>query len=143
MKLASLVARVTAVALITVGAAGCSSKSDKTDKQVAANPPAAPAPAPTPAAPPPPAAAPAPAAPVETGPVPADFPPECVEYAGLIDKLKTCDKIGAARDGLMQGYTGLRAGWAAVPAEQRAGVAVQCKTQADSLRAAAAATCGW
>jgi hypothetical protein len=75
--------------------------------------------------------------------VPADFPTECVAYAALIDKLKACDKLGSARDGLMQGYNGLRASWSAVPADQRASIAGQCKTQADSLRSAAAATCGW
>jgi hypothetical protein len=30
-----------------------------------------------------------------------------------------------------------------VPAERRPEIATQCKTQADSLRNAAAATCGW
>jgi len=144
MKLASLVAAVAAVSFVTACVAGCSTKSDKPDTQAAAPPPptAAAPPAQAPAAPagdPPPP----PAAPADNAAVPADFPPECVVYAALIDKLKACDKLGAARDGLMQGYTGLRAGWAAVPADQRAGVAIQCKTQADSLRNAAAATCGW
>lgn len=99
---------------------------------VAAPTPSAPS-APTPAPPPPP---------VETG-VPADFPPGCVAYAALIEQLKACDKAGDARDGLARGYNELRAAWAMVPPDQRVAVDVQCKTQADSLRNAAAATCGW
>ena len=142
MKFASLVAAVAAVSLVAGGAAGCSNK-DKPDQVAATPPPTAAAPPARSPAPAVAAPAPAPAAPADNAPVPADFPPECVVYAALIDKLKACDKIGAAREGLMQGYSGLRAGWAAVPADQRAGVAIQCKTQADSLRNAAAATCGW
>jgi hypothetical protein len=75
--------------------------------------------------------------------MPADFPPECRDYAALIDKLKACDKLGGARDGLMVGYNGLRSAWRTIPSDQRAGIAGQCKTQADSLRNAAAATCEW
>ena len=117
--------------------------------------------------PPTPAAAPAPgsAAPVETAPArparpaaaaaavavdksavasaPSDFPAECRAYADLIDKLKDCDKLGGARAGLSQGYDNVRSAWAVVPAERHGEIATQCKTQADSLRNAAAATCGW
>jgi len=74
---------------------------------------------------------------------PFDFPSECRTYAELIDKLRDCDKLGGARDGLAQGYDSVRSAWSMIPAERRGEVASQCKTQADSLRNAAAATCGW
>jgi drug/metabolite transporter (DMT)-like permease len=51
--------------------------------------------------------------------------------------------IGAARGELSRGYRELRDAWPAIPADQRAAVDAQCKAQADSLRNAAAATCGW
>jgi hypothetical protein len=103
------------------------------------------APTETPATEPPAAstpAAPRAAAAAEPG-APADFPPECVAYAALIEKLKACDKVGEGREGLTRGYEELRSTWAMVGVDQRAAFDVQCKTQADSLRDAAAATCGW
>jgi len=138
MKLASFAV----IAAVALGTAGCSSKQpDKAPEPRKDPAPAAVEPTPAPAA-----AAPAPAprpTAVATDTVPADFPPECRDYAALIDKLKTCAKIGGARDGLMVGYNGLRSSWASIPADQRSGIAGQCKTQADSLRNAAAATCQW
>ena len=135
MKLASLCA---AVCLATLG---CSSKPDKQPEPQAQPAPVAVAPA---AAPAPVAAARVAAAePPPSDTVPADFPPECRDYAALIDKLKACDKLGGARDGLMVGYNGLRSAWRTIPSDQRAGIAGQCKTQADSLRNATAATCEW
>ena len=139
MKLASFAV----IAAVLSGPAGCSSKPPDNQPEARKDPPAA---AVAPVPPPPTAALPAPPptpAPAANGAIPADFPPACRDYAALIDKLKACDKLGGARDGLMVGYNGLRSSWASVPADQRAGVAVQCKTQADSLRNAAAATCGW
>lgn len=140
MKLASLI-----VSLV-VALASCSDKQPAAPPAPAATPVAQPAPTP-----PPPAAIPAPAAPppaapppeASDAPLPADFPAPCVTYAALIDKLKACDKLGAARDGLMVGYTSLRSAWSAVPADQRPAFGAQCQTQADSLRNAVAATCAW
>lgn len=135
MKLAS----VLAVLAITA----CSSKQPESKPEPAATPPPPSEPARTaPAAP----AAAVPAAPPSgeaASGIPAGFPPECVAYAELIEKLKTCDKLGAARDGLMLGYQGLRSTWSSVPDDQRASFAAQCQTQKDSLHNAAAATCGW
>jgi hypothetical protein len=137
MKLAPRFVAFALVALLGCSKAPSEARPDPT-------PASAPAPtaAPAPIAAPPPAAAPPVAAPVETG-VPANFPPACVAYAALIEKLKACDKVGAARDGLARGYHELRAAWAMVPPDQRAAVDAQCKTQADSLRNAAAAACSW
>jgi len=138
MKLASFAV----IATVLFGPAGCSSKPPDSPPEARKDPaPAAvaPTPAPTPVAPAPTP----PAEPAANGTVPADFPPECRDYAALIDKLKACSKLGGARDGLMVGYNGLRSSWATVPADQRSGIAGQCKTQADSLRNAAAATCEW
>lgn len=97
-----------------------------------------------PAPPPPVVAAPTPAPVVvaETG-VPADFPPSCVAYAALIEKLQGCDKVGPVRDSLARGYHELRAAWPSVQPAQRPAIDAQCKTQADSLRDATAATCAW
>jgi hypothetical protein len=141
MKLASIVAWgvTSAAAAIAIAAASCSDKQPDTPLKIAATQPApvpvpVPAPAPAPPAPPP-----------ETSSttLPAEFPSECVSYAALIDKLKACDKLGGARDGLMAGYNGLRSAWSTIPADQRGGIAGQCRTQEESLRNAAAATCGW
>ena len=141
MKLAPLVASV--VASVTMASAGCSdNQPDKLpDKHI--NTAAVRQETHAPVAPPPPAP-PAPLTPVpepSTTTLPADFPAECVAYAALIDKLKACDKLGGARDGLMAGYGSLRSGWSSIPADRRAGIAEQCRTQADSLRNAVAATC--
>ncbi len=128
----------------TFVAAGCSSKKPEERKE-AVTPAAEPAPAEPVKPAEAPAAAPAPpqAADPTPGTLPPGFPPECVAYAALIDKLKTCDKIGGAREGLTRAYDSLRTAWIDVPADRAASVAAQCKTQADSLRNAAAATCGW
>jgi hypothetical protein len=136
MKLASLCAALAAVCLATTG---CSSKPDKQPEPQPQPAPVAVAPAPAPVA----VAPVAPPQPPQPDTVPADFPPECRDYAALIDKLKLCDKLGGARDGLMVGYNGLRSAWRTIPTDQRAGIAGQCKIQADSLRNAAAATCAW
>ena len=137
MQLAS---RSLVVALVVL--LGCAKKSSEArpDPAVASDP--APITEPAPSAPTV-AAAPTPApVVVETG-VPASFPPACVAYAALIDRLQACDKAGAARDGLSRGYHELRAAWPTVQPDQRAAIELQCKAQADSLRDAAAATCGW
>ena len=149
MKLASLVAAIVSsitpiAAALAIATAGCSdSAPDKQpDKQinraaVRQEPPVVAA-APAPVAPPTPP-------PVETSntTLPANFPSECVSYAAMMDKLKACDKLGGARDGLMAGYQSLRSAWSQVPAEQRGAIGSQCRIQADSLRNAVAATCGW
>ena len=77
-----------------------------------------------------------------TGTIPNDFPKECVGYAALIDKLKACDQLGGARASLLNAYESLRSAWATVPADRRDEFARQCGTQAESVRNAAAATCG-
>jgi hypothetical protein len=136
MKIATLLA----LALVT--GAACSSKAPAERKEAVAAAPEEPRPiepAELAARTPTPAAAPSPAA----AGIPNDFPKECIDYAALIDKLKTCDQIGGARAALTQAYDNVRSAWSMVPADRRAEVAVQCKTQADSLRNAAAATCGW
>jgi len=131
-------------ALATLGTLGtaCSSKAPEERKDTVASAPdesrkaepARPAAAPRAAVP---AAHPA------TGATPADFPKECAGYAALIDRLKTCDQAGGARAGLIQAYESLRSSWMTVPADRRDEVARQCNTQAESLRNAVAATCGW
>ena len=137
MKLAPLVVVLVALGLV----AGCSSKRREPQPEAETAPVTS---VPTPAAAPAPApVARAPAAAPADRTVPADFPAECAAYAALIDKLKQCDAIGAGRDGLVSAYSELRAAWPTVPAVQRASVAAQCKSQADSLRNAAAATCSW
>jgi len=143
MQLAPLVA---ALALAS-SAAGCSTKRSQEGKApvpgaaAEATVAAAPAPAPAPAPVPPPGAAPPPASFDDS--IPEGYPPECVAYASLIGRLASCDKIAGARDGLRAAYASIRAGWSATPADRRAEIATQCKTQADSLRNAAAAACGW
>lgn len=136
MKLALLAA----LAMVALDVPGCSSKSAE-DKPA---PAAAPAPEATrPAEPPSPVKPARPAAVGAVANAPPGFPRECVAYAELIDKLKDCDRLGGARDGLTQGYDNVRSAWSMVPAERRSEIAGQCKTQADSLRNAAAAACGW
>ena len=145
MKLASIVTwGVTSVAAaLAIATAGCSDRQpDKPPEMAATRPAPAPAPAPAPSAATQP---PRTSSPPETSSatLPADFPAACVSYAALIDRLKACDKLGGARDGLMVGYNGLRSAWSTIPTDQRDSFASQCKTQEDSLRNAAAATCGW
>lgn len=74
---------------------------------------------------------------------PIDFPADCVTYAGLIDRLGACDRARGARDELVSAYAALRAAWPTVPIPRRGAVAAQCRSQADGLRTAAAAACGW
>lgn len=132
MKVAWLVA--------VIALAGCSSKkrapapAPETPEptEVASAAPVAAQPAPRPASPLPQVALAA-----------SDFPVECKAYAELVDRLKSCDALGSARDGMTRAYNELRAGWPDVPPPQRATVAAQCKSQADSLRNAVAATCKW
>jgi hypothetical protein len=128
-----------AVLLIAVSAAlaaGCSGKPAADDR-------AKPAPAAGSAEPATPVEPAAPVVRAAPGTPPSDFPPECVAYADLIEKLQRCDRLGSARDGMTQAYADLRAGWPSVPVDRRAEVAAQCKTQSESLHSAAAATCGW
>lgn len=132
--------RFATLAALAALAAGCSSQ-PSADRPPPANAPAEQA-RPAPGV----DAAPAPtvdAAPRASDAVPPGFPPACVAYAELIDKLRACDRLGGARAGLAQTYLDLEDAWATVPADRRADVAAQCRTQADSLRNAAAATCGW
>lgn len=137
MQLAS---RFLALALVVVLGCGKKPSEARPDPEAASDP--APVAEPAPSVPVVAARAPAPAVVVDTG-VPANFPPACVAYAALIEKLQACDKVGAARDGLSRGYHELRAAWPQVQPDQRAAIDAQCKAQADSLRDAAAATCGW
>jgi hypothetical protein len=140
-----------AAATLALAATGCSGTSD--DRvQPAARPADDPRPAPVTSAERASAAEPARPAPVRPtsttagparDPLPADFPAECAAYAELIEKLKACDRLAGARAGLSQAYFDLRAAWPTVPAERRDDLARQCKVQGDSLRSAAAATCGW
>jgi len=141
MKLAPL---LSAFALLASGIASgaCSDKAPAQRKEAVAAAPEDPPPI-EPAQLVAPGAAPAAVQNQPAAGIPNDFPPECTTYAALIDKLKTCDQIGGARAALTQAYDNVRSAWSIVPAERRAEVAVQCKTQADSLRNAAAATCGW
>jgi hypothetical protein len=130
-----------AFAMFTAGASGCSSKPAEERKE----PAAAPAEPPTadPTRPTEPATAPQPAGVVPTsGTIPNDFPKDCVGYAALIDRLRTCDQLGGARASLLNAYESLRSAWATVPTERRDEFARQCATQAESVRNAAAATCG-
>jgi hypothetical protein len=132
--------------LIVVFGAACSGRSADDRAQ----PAAAPAEVTRPAAPAAPTAPTGSAGSTNAGAAAADVagvPRGCDDYAELIKKLASCDRLGAARDGLAQAYRDLVAAWSAVPADQRAQleaqIEAQCKTQADSLRNAAAATCGW
>jgi hypothetical protein len=136
-----LVALLAFAMFTTAGASGCSGKPAEERKEPA--PAAAEEPKAEPARPADPAAAPQPAgvAPT-TGTIPNDFPKECVGYAALIDKLKSCDQLGGARASLLNAYESLRSAWATVPADRRDEFARQCGTQAESVRNAAAATCG-
>src|SRR4029079_10047059 len=136
-----LVALLAFAMFSTAGASGCSSKPAEERKEPTTAPgePAAR----EAARPAEPAAAPQPAG-VEpaSGTIPNDFPKDCVGYAALIDKLKGCDKLGGARASLLTAYESLRSAWATVPTERRDEFARQCATQAESVRNAAAATCG-
>jgi uncharacterized membrane protein YdfJ with MMPL/SSD domain len=138
MKLVLPTTLLTALALIAL--AGCSKKSDN---KPAATAPAGDQPAAEGSAAPPAAAPAAPANPAPSADTSADLPSECTDYAALVDKLKTCDKLGAARAALTQAYENLRTAWGTTPPERRGEITAQCKTQAESLRNAAAATCGW
>ena len=136
-----LVALLAFAMFSTAGASGCSSKPAEDRKEPAAaatdEAKASPARSAEPAA----AAQPAGVAPT-TGTIPNDFPKECLGYAALIDKLKGCDQLGGARASLLDAYESLRSAWATVPADRRDEFARQCGTQAESVRNAAAATCG-
>lgn len=118
---------------------GCSSKPEPPPVPSSAEPAAA-APVALPPATPSPARPPAEAPVAASGP-PSDFPPECADYANLVDKVKACAKLGDARDALTAGYASLRETWLALPAARRAPLTEQCKVQAESLRNATAATC--
>jgi len=137
MQLAS---RSVAFALVVLF--GCAKQPAEARPEPAAASAPAPVTEPTPS-PPTVAAAPTPVPAVVDTSVPSNFPPACVAYAALVEKLQACDKAGAARDGLSRGYHELRAAWPMVQPDQRAALELQCKAQADSLRDAAAATCGW
>jgi hypothetical protein len=141
MKLGALLA-FALLFTVTAGAAGCSNKPSEERKEAEARPADEPRPAEL-ARPADPAAVPASAgvAPT-TGTIPNDFPKDCVGYAALIDKLKSCDALGGARASLLNAYEGLRTAWASVPADRRDEFARQCAAQAESVRNAAAATCG-
>jgi hypothetical protein len=142
MKLVVKTTLLTTLAVLPL-IAGCSKKSDNN------KPAAAPAASEqTPATPPAAAGSSAPTAPAAPATPPsadtsADLPSECTEYAALIDKLKTCDKLGAARAALTQAYENLHTAWGTTPPDRRGEITAQCKTQAESLRNAVAATCGW
>ena len=137
MRLVALLA----FAMFTAGASGCSSKPAEERKEPATEPAEQPRAEPARAAEP--AAVPQPAGVATTsGTIPNDFPKDCVGYATLIDKLKTCDQLGGARASLLNAYESLRSAWATVPTERRDEFARQCAAQAESVRNAAAATCG-
>ena len=136
-----LVALLAFAMFSTAGATGCSSKPADERKEPAPAAAEAPAAEPARSAEPAAAAQPAGVAPV-TGAIPNDFPKECVGYAALIDKLKGCDQLGGARASLLNAYESLRSAWATIPADRRDEFARQCGTQAESVRNAAAATCG-
>jgi hypothetical protein len=144
MKLASLVAAIV-ISITPLALAGCSDSQPDKQPDKLINHAAVRKEAPVVAAAPAPVAPPPTPAPVETSnaTLPADFPSECVSYAAMMDKLKACDKLGGARDGLMAGFQSLRSAWSQVPVEQRGAIGSQCRVQADSLRNAVAATCGW
>ena len=136
-----LVALLAFAMFSTAGASGCSSKPAEERKEPA--PAAAETPTAEPARSAEPAATPQPAGVAPTsGTIPNDFPKECVSYAALIDKLKSCDQLGGARASLLNAYESLRSAWATVPADRRDEFARQCGTQTESVRNAAAATCG-
>jgi hypothetical protein len=141
MKLVALLA-FALLFTATAGAGGCSNKASEERKEAETRPadevrtaevagPTEPATAPTPAGVSP-----------TTGTIPNDFPKDCVGYAALIDKLKGCDALGGARASLLNAYEGLRTAWSTVPADRRDEFARQCAAQAESVRNAAAATCG-
>lgn len=133
------------LAVLAALAGGCSSKPSQ-DRAAPATQPAEPAPAPRMR----PVGMPAPAVigPARIGDadagaaVPSELP-DCVVYAQLIDRLRICDRLGGARDDLTRAYLDLASAWANVPADRRDEVAAQCRTQADTLRSAAGAICGW
>jgi hypothetical protein len=73
-----------------------------------------------------------------------ELPAECAEYKAMIDKLATCDKMPKeSRDSLKQAFDAAAPTWANVTPETKATVAESCKKAADSLKSAAATTCGW
>jgi hypothetical protein len=138
----------------TLGVAGCKKKEEKTEAQTTTEPakPADPAAAkPTEGTPPadPSAAKPADpaAAPTEPAAAGGDLPAECNEYKGMIEKLASCDKLPQqSRDALKQGYETMAQGWTnvgAMPEESKTAMADACKKGTESVKAAAAAMCGW
>ena len=136
-----LVALAAFAMFFTAGASGCSNKPAEERKEPAtqtaeAPRPAEPAPAAAPSTPTPAGVAPT------SGTIPNDFPKDCIGYAALIERLKGCDQLGGARASLLNAYESLRSAWSTVPAERRDEFARQCATQAESVRNAAAATCG-
>jgi hypothetical protein len=137
-----LVALLAFAMFLTAGAAACSSKASEERKEAVTRPADEPRPA-EPARSTEPATTPTTAGVTPTsGTIPNDFPKDCVGYAALIDKLRGCDKLGGARASLLDAYESLRSAWSTVPADRREEFARQCATQAESVRNAAAATCG-
>jgi hypothetical protein len=108
----------------------------------AAAPAATPAPAPTPAPPPkPPAPEAAPPAPSAGGALPA----ECNEYRETIQRLAKCGDAlpQSTRDNLQGHFEQQWAGWEKLPEPEKRALAAICKSSSDSVKAAAAAGCGW
>jgi hypothetical protein len=138
MKLVALLAFAMS---LSAGPAGCSNKAADERKEAVTRPADEARPA-GPARPTEPATTAAAGVAPTTGTIPNDFPKECVGYAALIDKLRTCDQLGGARASLLNAYEGLRSAWSTVPSDRREEFARQCATQAESVRNAAAAACG-
>ncbi|HEU0034344.1 MAG TPA: hypothetical protein VFQ53_27165 [Kofleriaceae bacterium] len=130
---------------LAFGLAACPKKQDEPKRDEATKPTTE---ATTPdktATPPPQQPAPSPtgSAPAGSGATIGGLPAECNQYKELVDKLATCEKLGAQRDTLKANFDESWKAWAALPPDSRASVAPACKAAADSLRTTAAAACGW
>jgi hypothetical protein len=76
----------------------------------------------------------------------AAAPAECTDYKALVDKLASCDKLPAAqRDSLKAAFDTAAKDWGTPPADDAAkkALADRCKAGAESVKTAAAKTCGW
>jgi hypothetical protein len=125
--------------LAALAACGCGSKSSEP----------APAPGSASAQPPPrepdPGAAPSPAPLPEPGPASGGLPAACEDYRRTVARLAGCGDAlpQATRDNLRAHFERQWTGWEKLPEPERRALEAICRDQAEIVKAAAAAACGW
>jgi hypothetical protein len=71
-----------------------------------------------------------------------DFPAECTAYKVMVDKLAECQKLATeTRDNLKNAFQQSWTVWEKTPDKKT--IVEACKAGTETVRAAAATTCGW